>query len=85
MIVHHLGKLWAECLPACSARIATADHPEGDSLAVNGHISVSHIALAEPDEFSHYAALLAGHRDRSFDLKVEIMLFPLCAQDAVFR
>jgi hypothetical protein len=52
---------------------------------VDGQISVSHIALAKPDELSLYAALLAGHRDRSFDLKVEIMLFHLCTQDAVFR
>ncbi len=52
---------------------------------MDGKLPVGDIALAEADELSFNAALFAGHRNQSCNLKVDIMFFHLGAQDMIFR
>lgn len=52
---------------------------------MNGQVTISDISFAESDKLTLYAAFLTGHRDRRFNLKVEIMFFHLGAQDVIFR
>lgn len=83
--VHHFRKLGLEGGLAGSAGVPAADHPERDSLAVDGQITIGNITLAEPHELTLYAAFLTGDGIRRVHLEMHIVVVGFVAQHQIFR
>lgn len=71
----------AESRVAGVALVAPPNHPDGDTLVVDGNVAVCLVVLAELDQVVEGAAGLSALRLRQFDAEVVVVFVFLEADD----